>query len=196
MALSYISLGSASAAPASSSRGVPKATPAKKDKEEKKEAKKPAADDDVSKRRRQGESRPWSGVPRDWFGLLSGWGVLFVLGASQGRSRAACIFFVDVDAHRRFLRCRRARGTHSSSSYCNQASVDASLYRALFSHFDAGKKGVRSSRPELDMNRVLDAPRFCLVLCFACLALANKRTWLHQQCLHTPHSLADCWVSI
>ncbi|CAM9995832.1 unnamed protein product [Hapterophycus canaliculatus] len=45
MALSYISLGGA-AAPASSARGLPAATPAKKDKKEKK-AKKPEADDDV-----------------------------------------------------------------------------------------------------------------------------------------------------
>ncbi|CAM9828470.1 unnamed protein product [Scytosiphon promiscuus] len=46
MALSYISLGSAAAAPASSARGLPSSTPAKKEKKAKK-VEKPAADDDM-----------------------------------------------------------------------------------------------------------------------------------------------------
>lgn len=62
VALSYISLGGAAAAPASSARGLPSLAPVKKDKP----AKKAAEDDDVSSKTRKTKNSIQGWCPRRW----------------------------------------------------------------------------------------------------------------------------------
>lgn len=57
VALSYISLGGAAAAPASSARGLPSLAPVKKDSKKGSKKKAAAADDDVSRGKREDDHR-------------------------------------------------------------------------------------------------------------------------------------------